>query len=249
MSPTTSDKLTTKTAATNQKVASSIVHKPFDTGKINIFHPHKGKPNGKMIPAKLMQNATLEESDSLERLLPTSQLPSWLSLFLNPWSIGAIAILLLANIASGILIWQNSTSVVSSNDLKEEQISVGDYDLAAQEFVPLNLNTLSTLPSSLTNNNPPESTKLQVEIPPALLPLDVNNLNSLNPQYHYILTEYQGDRSLELARQQVDNISLVHFPQGIFIYLGAFTEKTAATNFISQLQATGIKAYIYPFQN
>ena len=249
MSQTTSNKLTKQSVSSNSKVSSSIVHKPFSTGKINIFHPPKSRPNGEMMPSKLVVNATLETSEGSEQLATLTQSQNWLNLFLNPWGISAVSILLLTNIFSGILIWHNSLKITSQQDLKSTQINVGDYDLAAREFVPLNLNTLSTLsnPNSLLTDDAVESEAMQAEIPPALLPFKINDsFTSIDNEYHYILTEYTGDRSLELVKQKVNNISLVNLPQGLFIYLGAFTEKSAALKFLEQLEATGINAYIYP---
>ena len=252
MSKTTSSKLAKKSTSTNKKVASSIVHKPFSTGTINIFHPPKSNPNGEMISSKLVVNATLEESGVSEQLLTIPQSKHWFNLFLNPWGISAIAVLLLANVFSGVLIWRNSLQLSSNLEVEPQGTDVGNYNLAAQEFVPLNLNTLSTLSSSaaIVTDDEVESEAMQVEIPPALLPLNINNsLASLDTQYHYILTEYTGDRSLELVRQKVNSISLVNLPQGVFIYMGGFTQKTAAVEFLAQLKAAGINAYIYPFKS
>ena len=252
MSQTTSSKLANKSTSSNPKVSSSIVHKPFSTGKINIFHPPKSSPNGEMMPSKLVVNATLEASEESEKLPTTPQSQNWLNLFLNPWSISAIAVLLLANIFSGILIWHNSLNTSSQDALESSQIDVGNYDLAAQEFIPLNLNTLSTLSSStsILTDDEAESEAIQAEIPPALLPLNIHNsFTSIDNEYHYILTEYTGDRSLELVKHKVNSISLVNLPQGVFIYMGAFTQKSAAVEFLAKLKAVGINAYIYPLDN
>ena len=85
-------------------------------------------------------------------------------------------------------------------------------------------------------------------ISPALAP--INNtvaLSSVNSPYFYILSEYTGDRSLVLAQQKVKQVSLVNFPEGVFIYLGAFTSREQANKFISQLKTEEFIAHVYPF--
>ncbi|MEL6461355.1 MAG: hypothetical protein AAFQ91_24515, partial [Cyanobacteria bacterium J06621_15] len=73
-------------------------------------------------------------------------------------------------------------------------------------------------------------------------------LTARDAEYHYVLTEYSGDRSLALARQKASQVSLVNFPQGVFIYLGAFKEREQAEQFIVQLKQENFAAQIYPFQ-
>ncbi|MGF1542736.1 MAG: hypothetical protein ACFCU5_20235 [Pleurocapsa sp.] len=251
MSQITSNRSTKKSTPTNHKVASSIVHKPFATGKINIFNPPKSNPNGELTPSKLVLNATLEDPQQTEELL-TPQPKQWLNVFINPWGISAIALLLLANIFSGILIWRNSLERSSQETLESTKIDVGSYDLAAREFVTLNLNTLSTLShlADIVGEDAVKMKKMAVEIPPALLPLNLDNsLSSLDTQYHYILTEYTGDRDLAAVKQKVNSVSLVNLPQGLFIYLGAFTQKSTAIEFLEELKTVGITAYIYPFES
>ena len=125
--------------------------------------------------------------------------------------------------------------------------TVGNADLSAQEFMPLNLSTLSKM-------KPIEDTSTEVSkvnitpISPALAPLNnVTNLSAINTQYYYILAEYTGDKSLSKARQKAKQISLVNLPQGVFIYLGAFTDREQAGKFVAQLQKENFAAYIYPF--
>lgn len=244
MSPSTPSNSTKKTL-TNPKLASSIVHKPFSTGTINIFNPPKSNPNGESVSSKLVLDAVLETELPTE--LKESIKPKWHDRLLNPWVISAIAILLLANSISGIFIWRHSQiSSAQSNELSESP-TIGNSNLVEREFMPLNLSTLSSISSKDSSQEAKTPTNLTPDAPihPALIPL--NQVDSLNTQYHYVLTEYTGDRSLILARQKVKNISLVNFPQGVFIYLGAFTEKTSAIAFVEQLKQEGLNAYIYPF--
>jgi len=110
--------------------------------------------------------------------------------------------------------------------------------------MPLNLSTLSMLDIPEEAQDAPVITPIS----PALAP--INNaiaLSSINSPYYYILTEYTGDRSLALARQKVKQVSLVNLTSGVFIYLGAFTDKEQAEEFIAFLQQENLTAQIYPF--
>ncbi|MEM7756729.1 MAG: hypothetical protein AAF298_01160, partial [Cyanobacteria bacterium P01_A01_bin.40] len=122
-----------------------------------------------------------------------------------------------------------------------------DYaNLDSAEFVPLNLSTLSILDTS-EDTVSGKATILE-PISPALAP--INNtmaLSAINSPYYYVLSEYTGDHSLALARQKVKQVSLVNFPQGVFIYLGAFTEREQAEKFVLQLKQENFTAQIYPF--
>ena len=239
----------------NPHLKSSIVHKPFATGKINIFNPHRSKSNGELSPPKLFLNAKLEDKIQQQEVAPQSDSDyseveyrerNWLDSLLSPWGITAIAIILFANLVSGAVIWRNTQTAVNVDDDESPVSTLGNANLAAEEFMPLNLSTLSTLKT--VEDLPVEDSKPALTpITPALAPLNnVTALSSINPQYYYVLTEYTGDRSLALARQKVKQVSLVNFPQGVFIYLGAFTDKEQADEFVSQLKQENFSAYIYP---
>lgn len=241
----------------NPSVSSSIIHKPFATGTINIFNPYRPKSNQSSTPEnppKLFLNAQLEpatesEPESTPQPEPEEfsyQQRNWLDSLINPWSISAIAIILLANLISGAVIWRNQHLA----KIKQEEpplTTLGGADLAAAEFVTLNLSTLSILePAEVTVTD--ASPKLE-PITPALAP--INNalaLTAFNSPYHYVLSEYTGERSLALAQQQVQQVSLVNFPQGVFIYLGAFKEREQAEQFVAQLEQENFAAQIYPFE-
>lgn len=245
MSQSTSKK-SGKRSTSNQKIASSIVHKPFSTGKINIFNPPRSNPNGEHLPAKLIVNAVLEKPEPIPEKpeIPEKTPKNWFNNLLNPWTISAIAILLSANFISGWFIWQRSPKFQAAVNPVPEPATIGNSNLAQREFIPLNLSTLSTIKTAIdTAQDVEESEKITPDAPihPAFMP------SSFNSKYHYVLTEYTGDRSLKLARQKVSSVSLVNFPQGVFIYLGAFSEKTQANAFINQLKQEGIDAYVYPF--
>jgi hypothetical protein len=255
MSQKTSTKLPKKPAV-NPKLATTIVHKPFATGKVNIFHPFRSNANSQQNSSKLTLNAVLERPEKLEQSeqFTHHKPPFWWNYLLNPWGISAIAIILTVNLISSVIIIDNSRKInskASSDTIETESPRVGHTDLSSREFLPLNLGTLSSI--STTVHRPKESNSTEKITPDAPIHLglvslpEMNLLSQTKTQYYYVLTEYTGEQSLKLAKEQVKNISLVNFPQGVFIYLGAFTEKSQATAFIQQLQQEDIDAYIYPF--
>lgn len=238
----------------NQKVATSIVHQPFETGTINIFNPFrsKSKSSGEPVASKLVVNAVLEDSLTSQaftaQLEPNTTETKWLNKLLTPWSLSAIALLLLGNIISGITIWQNPEKLITTAEIDaaasqpESLSAVGSSNLAQQEFVTLDLDRLSTLSTPKTVNSTP--TVLKPEIA-ASSPLPLAQLSS---RYYYIVTDYTGDHSLKSIRQVVESVSLVNFSPGVFVYLGAFTEENAARDFVAQLEQSGIDAFIYPLE-
>lgn len=233
MSPKNSQN--TSKAKANPYLKSSIVHKPFATGTVNIFNPHRQKSQERAIASNLDAGlaAALEST-------PAESKHNWYDGLLNPWSITAIAVVLSANLISGAVIWRSYRSTAKTE--VQPELALGSADLTADEFVPLNLSTLSVLKTAEDTVEAPAITP----IAPALAPL--NSVESaLDPEYYYVLSQYSGDRSLALARQKVPQISLVNFPEGVFIYLGAFKEREQATEFISQLAAENFPARIYPF--
>ncbi len=232
---------------------SSLVHLPFPTHEINFFNPPKSNPNGNL-NGKLTLGALLEEQKT-ELEIPDNQRHDSL---INSWVISSILIVLLANVVSGTIIFfenhQKSTLNASSNPSTRESASIGGPNLAAAEFIDLNLSTLSTI-----SNPAPTSTKSSQKLDSERVPVTPNplSLNGENKQipdfsgqiqtsYYYVFTEYSGDRSLALAKEKVSNVSLINFPQGVFIYLGAFEQKAYAQQFVAQLKKEGIDAYVYP---
>ena len=234
-------------AKANPNLKSTIIHKPFVTGTVNIFNPYRQKPQKQSNASKLTLDAQLEKlevtntaSNLASTKIEAEEQHNWFNILLNPWSVSAIAIVILANLISGAIIWRDYHSVAETevNDL-----TLGSADLAAEEFMPLNLSTLSVLEAAEDIAEAPAI----VPIAPALAPLNSAAVSTLNPEYYYILSEYSGDRSITLARQKVKQVSLVNFPEGVFIYLGAFKERDRATEFISQLAEGNFTAQIYPF--
>ncbi len=243
----------------NTQLKSGIVHKPFATGTINIFNPYRSKKKEELNKPKLSLNAELEkktEETEINSIFEPSalELPereyqdrNCLDSLLSPWGISAIAMLFFANLISAAVIWRNASVAINPNQTNSAVSTVGNADLSAQEFMPLNLSTLSKM-KPIEDTSIEESKPNITPISPALAPLnDVTNLSAINTQYYYILTEYTGDKSLSEARQKVKQISLVNLPQGVFIYLGAFTDREQAGKFVAQLQKENFAAYIYPF--
>lgn len=237
-------------AKTNPNLKSSIVHKPFATGTVNIFNPHRNKSNEHSSAPKLSFNASLEELEQ-PKIEQTSALESidaedrhdWLNKLLNAWSVSAIAVVFFANLISGAVIWRNYRTT-SKTEAVESGFTSGSANLATEEFVPLNLSTLSVLN---TAEDIVERPAITPPIAPALAPLDSAAISALNPEYYYVLTEYTGDRSLAKAREKVKQVSLVNFPQGVFIYLGAFKDREQADEFVTRLAQENFPVRIYPF--
>ena len=257
---------------TNPKLKSSIVHKPFATGTINIFNPYKNRSNrskanntnhngnSKLSPPKVFLNAELETiADSHDLDLDFAPAPwaapeivyceaNWWDSLFSPWGISAIALLFLVNLIAAGFIWRNARHNSHPTATSSAVTTVGNSNLTnldAQEFMPLTLGTLgsiSTVEAEVEQSHP----KLD-PISPALAPLnDIASLSSFNTQYHYVLTEYTGEQSLIRAKQKTPQVSLVNFPQGVFIYLGAFKNREDAEQFVAQLQQDNFSAYVYP---
>lgn len=231
-----------KESSISSQLKSSIVHKPFDTGTINIFNPYraKNKTNDQLAAPKLYLDAQLESEQLATNSEVADHQSNWLDRLLNPWSISAIAIIFLVNLISGAVIWRNSRFLANVEPV-EALASLGSANIASEEFMPLNLSTLSRLKMAedLT------ASTLAAPIIPALAPINLAQ-STIDPQYYYLLTEYHGDSSLALAKQKVEQISLVNLPQGIFIYLGAYEDRAQAEQFVAHLKQENFAAHIYP---
>ena len=227
-----------KKSSSNPKLKFSIVHKPFSTGTVNFFNPHRHKSSSQLstdesLDTKLNSKAT--QTTSPEAANTDCY---WLDSLINPWSLSAIAIIFLANLISGAVIWRNYRLIAKV--VKESEPILSSVDLTFSEFVPLNLGTLSMLDTVEDTTTEPKLTP----IAPAQAPLD-NHLAA--SKYYYVLTEYSGDRSLALSRQKVKQVALVNLPQGMFIYLGAFETKEQAEQFVDRLSQENFTARVYPF--
>jgi hypothetical protein len=228
-------------SSSSEQKNSNIVHKPFATGTVNFFTPHKNKSSSELSSDLLLFDNELESSNA-EYPTPISWKDK-LNLF-SSWKISAVAIFLLVNITSGAIIIARHKSIAKVSAKSNSSTLIPEnFSLGATEFIPLELGTLSKIQATnLNKTSTKKRAKLESElaIPPSTSPF--------NSQYYYVLTEYSGDRSLVLAKEKVKNVSLVNFPQGMFIYLGAFATKEKAEQFVKQLDAENISAYIYPFE-
>lgn len=261
--------------SSEQKKQSTIVHKPFLTGQVNIFNPPKANPNGRLASAKLLTKDTKKRPNNflLEQInkQTESYLNSWQSDNASPDSnhvsrkktvLIAIAIIIVANISAAVIIWnqkqKNQIAQEAASAIEQPNSSqVGNIDLSSKEFIDLKASSLSIIPQkkvsedlSLNSTETESATNLPLAIPP------LNISQSRNPfapqsitQYYYILSEYTGDRSLTLAREKVPNISLITLEEGVFIYMGAFRHKELAQQFLDKLKKEGFYAYMYPPSN
>ena len=223
---------------------SSLVHQPFPDHEINLFNPPKKNPNGYLSPAKLYLKDILEEeltSSSTDKIKGQNVLQ-------NPWVISSLVIVLIANLVSGAFIFLHRQDAIEAAKAESSERLSTEPNLAAKEFIELNLSTLSTISSPEPANKESKSAKSITEAHAGYIPTyAAHPLLSKSKDYYYILTEYAGDRSLELAKTQVKQVSLVNFPQGIFIYMGAFEQKSQAEKFVASLKEEGMYAYVYPF--
>lgn len=227
-----------KESPSNPNLKSSIVHKPFATGTVNIFNPYRNKYSDRSPTSPTSSNAKLNlETASAEPQAEAVYDDRYDSL-INSWTIMAIAIVLLANLLSGAAIWRNH---VRANSVRKSEPSPNSVDLSAAEFVPLNLGTLSMLK---TVEDSPEV--LLTPITPAQAPLNNISTSAVDSEYYYVLTEYTGDHSISRSRQKVEQVALVNLPQGTFIYLGAFTAREQADKFVVRLLKEGFAARVYP---
>jgi hypothetical protein len=244
----------------NSQLKSSIVHKPFATGTINIFNPYRTKGNkadGQLTTPILHLDAQLEKSEQFAPFLDTeldltayelnevkNDQSHWLDWLFSPWSVSAIAVIFLANLISGAVIWRNYRSLanIETNSKSVQPVAtLGSANIATEEFIPLDLSTLSRLKTVVDV----ETSLVNPPIPPALAPINLAQ-STVEPQYYYILTEYTGNSSLAVARQKVKQVSLVNFPQGVFIYLGAYQDQEQADEFVAHLQQDNFMAHVYP---
>ncbi len=226
------------------KKQSSLIHQPFPEHEINVFNPPKRNPNGYLSPARLYLDGILEEQ-------PISSEPEnnrVKNILLNPWIISSAIVLLLTNLVFGTFVLVHRQEARKTVEALSAQLELKGPNLAATEFIELNLNTLSNISSPQPEIPTTEPAKSITEAHSGYIPTyAAHPLLSSSKNYYYILTEYAGDRSLELAKAQVQQVSLINFPQGMFIYMGAFKVKSEAEAFIASLEQEGIYAYIYPF--
>ena len=255
-------------SSSEQKKQSTIVHKPFRTGQINIFNPPKANPNGRLASAKLLTKDRKKQPNNFLLEQINKQTENYLNLWdsdnassessnfsLTKTSFIAIAIIIVANILSAIVLLNQKSKTQISHEATIEQPNssqVGNIDLSSKEFIDLKTSSLSSIrraPSS--EDSSPKTTETEPILPLAIPPVNLaqsphHTGTQFFTQYYYILSEYTGDRSLALAKAKVPNVSLITLPEGVFIYMGAFGHKELAQQFLEQLKQEGFYAYIYP---
>ena len=252
--------------SSQEKKRFSIVHKPFEQGNVNLFNPPKKNPNGHVASARILDDELPDSSssekadnlddvgnpeDSFDQQIEnlTKKSPS----FLNSWKIAAAAIVILGNVSTvSILMWhKNKTAnAFTANANNTSDYISGTTNLAKQEFQNLNLQSLKNIESQSKDfvaEQETDQASLPLAIPPSNIPKDVIFSQSQETKkYYYILADYAGENSLNLAKSRVPNVSLVNFPQGVFIYMGAFLKKESANQFINSLKESGLESRIYP---
>ena len=258
--------------SSQEKKRFSIVHKPFEQGKVNLFNPPKKNPNGHVASAKIWDDDVPDSSSSeiihdLEDICDSEDFvdqqieidqqinnsakkyPS----FLNSWKIAAAAIIILGNLSAvSILMWHKHKSVKAAAEIANSTPTYisGKTNLAKQEFQKLDLQSLKNIESQSQDvvvDKATDNASLPLAIPPSNIPKDVIfSQSQVAKKYFYILADYTGEESLDLAKSKVPNVSLVNFPQGVFIYMGAFVKKESANQFINSLKESGLESRIYP---
>lgn len=238
-----------ESASSTEQKKFSLVHEPFSNGQTH-FHPPKKNPNGHMASAKLLPQDKIDCVVAEE-----SELATEVNRFFTPWKITAVSIIIITNSIAATAISLQKDRLTVATDTVEETYIAGKTDLARREFIELNLNNLKNItPVTETQNTVREDRETlpnntPLAIPPTNLPqnLKLPQVRE-NTQYYYILSEYRGDRSLELAKTKVPHVSLIDFPQGVFIYMGAFAQKEPAREFVKQLKKIGLEGYVYPVE-
>lgn len=226
------------------KKQSSLIHQPFPEHEINVFNPRKRNPNGYLSPARLYLDGILEEETSSSE----SSNNRAKNILLNPWIISSASLLLFTNLVFGAFVFLHRHQARETVKQLSTELELKGPNLAEKEFIELNLSTLSSISPPQPEKAIAEPAKSLTETHAGYIPTyAAHPLLSSSKDYYYILTEYAGDRSLELAKAQVKQVSLVNFPQGMFIYLGAFKVRSEAEEFIASLEKEGIYAYVYPF--
>ena len=149
------------------------------------------------------------------------------------------------NLISAGFIWRTSRNTIEQNEVEPPVAKIGNNNFSNKEFIPLNLSTLGTIETNKEAETEPETPL--APIAPALAPLDnIASLSLEDTPFHYILTEYTGEQSLSLAQQKVAQVSLVNFPQGVLIYMGAFKNREDANNFAARLKQEDFPITVFP---
>lgn len=264
----------------------------------------------------------IAEAEAVDRRVERES--SLLDSLLTPLGIGSMLLLLLSSATLGYVIMHpsslggltarkpdNSSTATAGERVAPSASPLPDSpNLAAEEFVDLNLNSLSTLPGATAppevlppsptatvpnptavspgdpgsiatapmSEPPPMSNPASEPVPassasapivppdpqpvyvqpsapvsvaplPPVAPVPAADANpSPRGNYYYVVTPYNGDPSLESAREAVPDAYVRNFEAGASVQLGAFSEADRAEELIQQLQEQGIPAEVYQAQ-
>jgi len=157
---------------------------------------------------------------------------------------------------------QNQTEVPPLPDLPEFNTTSG---VSKQEFsggtdLPSALLPPPPLPGTAPQATTPRATtnipNTQTGSSPAITPKESSSVNSVEAAtpparkdpFYYVVSNYTGSQSLELAKTMVPDAYVRKFPEGSQIQLGAFDTETQAKTLAKQLQKEGISASVYHTQ-
>lgn len=132
----------------------------------------------------------------------------------------------LKNLSSALLPQTNQSTKVSSSASKLPQPPV---------------------PAQPAKEAPTITATISLPINPAATPTPTKktNTSAIGENFYYVVMEYEGEQSLEKARQVVADAYTREFPVGVRIQLGAFGDATTAQVLVQELQRQGLPAQVY----
>lgn len=134
--------------------------------------------------------------------------------------------------------------------------SLQQPDLAAKEFLPMNMGNLSRLqpttspaaspqvaPGTATTRPSPSPTSVASSPPPVALK-SLPGAPVGNDEYFYVVTDYTGPAALEQAQKVFPDAYVVNFKEGARIQFAAFEDNPSAQNLVLSLKRQGIVAKV-----
>jgi hypothetical protein len=103
-------------------------------------------------------------------------------------------------------------------------------------------NSIKSSPNAGSKPNPEASPGVAVSLNSSQAPA---NLTKFRKDFYYVLTSYEGDRTLTQAKTIVSDAYLVNLQEGARIQMGAYPKESQAKRVVEQLQQKGISAWIY----
>ncbi|NEP17951.1 MAG: hypothetical protein F6J97_13770 [Leptolyngbya sp. SIO4C1] len=255
------------------------------------------KPDLPVHQSSELPESYLESSEELLKNLaddpvgtapPKPYRPGRLSRLTTPLGMGLLLLLVVSSVGLGYLIlnpavidsirarWQTSTAT-SDTPLGEDAQPEGEFeppgpDLSTQEFVELDLESLSTL--DVDGATPPAASAPAAPAPPAIAPSPdplpapaaqpaqappspqaAPSSEPLSPtssasspavgSNYYVVINYTGDDALLKTREVVSDAFVRNFAAGARIQLGAFDNAETAQQFVQELQQQGLSSQVY----